>query len=89
MERPNLLKIGIAGSIVTAVCCFTPVLVFGLGALGLGAWLGWIDYVLLPMLGIFLGVTAYELWRRRMKVQWPPDRPDRPKAGTGNELSAP
>ena len=29
------------------------------------AWLGWIDYILLPALAVFLGVTAYGLWRYR------------------------
>jgi mercuric ion transport protein len=36
-----------------------------LGALGLSAWLAWLDYVLLPALVLFLGLTAYALVRRR------------------------
>ena len=35
-----------------------------LGALGLSAWVGGLDYVLLPALAIFLGLTVYGLWRR-------------------------
>ena len=60
-----ILKTGVAGSIIAAVCCFTPALVILLGAVGLSAWLGWIDYVLFPALAIFLSVTAYGLWRRQ------------------------
>jgi mercuric ion transport protein len=62
------LKTGIIGSVVTAICCATPILVLALGAFGLSAWLGWVDYVLLPMLAVFIGMTAYGaygLWRRR------------------------
>jgi len=63
MTEKTLLRTGVIGSIVAAVCCFTPVLVLLLGALGLSAWLGWIDYVLLPALAIFLGMTAFGLYR--------------------------
>jgi mercuric ion transport protein len=47
--------------VVTALCCFTPVLVLLLGALGLSAWAGWLDVVLLPLLAVFLAITVYAL----------------------------
>ena len=59
MSERKLLGIGIAGSLVLGVCCFTPALAFALGALGLSAALGWLDLVLLPALGTFIGITAY------------------------------
>lgn len=65
MKDSTILKTGIVGSVIAAICCFTPVLVLLLGALGLSAWLGWLDYVLLPALIVFLGITAYGLWRRQ------------------------
>lgn len=65
MKDATILKTGIVGSVIAAICCATPVLVITLGAVGLSAWLGWIDYVLLPALAIFLGMTAYGLWRRQ------------------------
>ncbi len=65
MNDRNLLKIGIVGTVVAALCCFTPVLVVLLGVVGLSAVVGWLDYVLLPVLLIFLGLTAFALWRRR------------------------
>lgn len=65
MKDATLLKTGIAGSVIAAVRCFTPILVILLGAVGLSAWLGWLDYVLLPALVLFLGITAYGLWRRQ------------------------
>ena len=60
----KLLTTGITGTVVTAVCCFTPVLVVLFGAIGLSAWLGWIDYVLFPALGIFVLLTIYAVYRR-------------------------
>ncbi len=63
----KMVYVGIAGSILAALCCFTPVLILLLGAAGLSAWLGWIDYLLLPALVVFLGVVAWGAWRwRRM-----------------------
>jgi mercuric ion transport protein len=61
----RLLGTGIVGTVVTAVCCFMPVLVVALGAVGLSAWLGWLDAVLLPLLVLFIGLTAYGLIRAR------------------------
>ncbi|MDD9902453.1 MAG: mercury resistance system transport protein MerF [Rhodospirillaceae bacterium] len=60
-----LLKVGIVGTIVAAICCFTPVLVLLFGAIGLGAFVGWLDIVLLPLLILFILITGYALWKRR------------------------
>jgi len=64
MNNRTLLKTGVAGSVIAAVCCATPILVILLGALGLSAWAGGLDYVLIPALVIFVGITIYA-WRRR------------------------
>lgn len=64
MDNRTLLKTGIAGSVIAARCCATPVLVIALGVVGLSAWAGWLDYVLIPALVIFVGITIYA-WRRR------------------------
>ena len=61
MNNRALLGAGIAGSLIAAICCFTPVLVVGLGAVGLTAWLAWADVVLLPALAIFIGLAVYGL----------------------------
>lgn len=65
MKDATILKTGVVGSVIAAICCFTPVLVVMFGVVGLSAWLGWIDYVLFPALAIFLSMTAYGLWRRQ------------------------
>lgn len=61
----KLLRTGIVGTVVAALCCFTPILVVLLGAIGLSAVLGWIDYVLLPALAFFIALTVYAVWRRQ------------------------
>jgi len=65
----KLLTTGIVGTVIAALCCFTPVLVILLGAVGLSALLGWIDYVLLPALAFFIALTGYALWRRQRRAR--------------------
>ena len=65
MDNRTLLKTGIIGAVLTGLCCVTPVLVILLGAIGLSAWVGWLDVVLIPALAGFVGLAAYALWRRR------------------------
>lgn len=65
MNQNNLLKAGIVGTIIAALCCFTPVLVILFGTIGLAAVVGYLDYVLLPALVFFVLLTIYALWRRK------------------------
>ena len=65
MNEKKLLGVGVTGTVIAALCCFTPVLVVVLGAVGLSAALGWLDYVLLPALAFFIGLTIYAVYRWR------------------------
>lgn len=67
MKDATLVKTGIIGTVLAALCCFTPVLVILLGAVGLSALTGYLDYVLLPALGIFIVLTIYAVWRRQSR----------------------
>lgn len=60
MEDRTLVKTGAIGAAV-ALCCFTLALIILLGVAGVSASLAWLDYVLLPMLVLFLGMTVYGL----------------------------
>jgi mercuric ion transport protein len=64
MTNLRLFKVGIVGTVISAVCCFTPVLIILFGALGLSAYGGVLDLVLLPVLAVFLAITVYALWQR-------------------------
>lgn len=57
----RLLATGLIGTVIAALCCFTPLFVALLSAVGLSAIVGWLDYVLLPALGGFIGITIYAL----------------------------
>ena len=48
MNEQTLVKSGVIGAVVAAVCCFTPLLVIALAAVGLPALTGYLDYVLFP-----------------------------------------
>ncbi len=61
----RLMITGVIGSVIAALCCFTPVLVVLFGAVGLGAMIGYLDYVLFPALGIFIIVTMYVIIKRK------------------------
>ena len=62
--KDRLLQIGIIGTIIAAICCFTPVLVVLLGVVGFSALIGYLDIILLPALAIFVVITGYALWKR-------------------------
>ena len=65
MNNKTLLTTGIVGTVLAALCCFTPVLVVLLTGVGLSAAIGYLDMVLLPALVIFVAITLYALWRRQ------------------------
>jgi len=56
----------IAGTVVVAICCFTPLLVFLFVAVGLSAFTPYLDYVLFPALAILMILTgiSYRKWKR-------------------------
>jgi mercuric ion transport protein len=64
MKKGKLLRVGIIGSAIAALCCFTPALVVLLGVVGLSAAVGYLDYVLLPALAIFIIITIYALLKK-------------------------
>ena len=68
MTDKVLLNIGLVGSAIVAICCFTPLLVILLGAIGLSSLVGMLDIVLLPAFAIVLVITGYALWKRSRPV---------------------
>ena len=88
MTNKKLLCTGATGTVITAICCFTPVLAVLLGALGLSAWLGWIDYVLFPALAAFPGITVYAAHHRQADVEGRRQGRGRVMSGAGRPGSA-
>ncbi len=64
----KLLKTGLVGTVIAALCCFTPVLVVLFGVAGLSAVVCYLDYVLFPALAVFVLITIYAVIRRARKT---------------------
>jgi mercuric ion transport protein len=61
-HEQKLLRSGLIGSLIAAVCCFTPLLVVAFIGVGLGGLVGGLDYVLFPILFASLGLVAQALY---------------------------
>lgn len=57
MKHKKTFIAGLIGTFLVLLCCATPILVILLGTLGLGAITGYLDFVLIPVLAVFLGLT--------------------------------
>jgi mercuric ion transport protein len=64
----RLIQTGIIGSIITALCCFTPVLVWIFSAIGLASMIVYLDAVLFPLLGFFILLLIIGLVRRNKRL---------------------
>ena len=59
MWRDRWFAVGVIGAVLSCLACLTPLAVLGLGTVGLGAWTGHLDVVLLPVLLVFVGIAVY------------------------------
>lgn len=65
MQNPKtLMRVGVIGAALVALCCVTPILVILLGVVGLSALTGYLDYVLMPALIAFIGLIIYAVRRK-------------------------
>ncbi len=70
LDDKKLLKTGLIGSGVMAVCCFTPMLVVTMSALGLSGLVGWwLDLILFPAMALFMVMAGYGFYRLRQRVE--------------------
>ena len=60
----RLTRTGLIGAVITAICCFTPLLVWVLGGVGLVGLVAYLDIVLLPLLAVFIAVAAWGYFRQ-------------------------
>lgn len=70
LKDTTSIKTGLIGTVVAALCCFTPVLVVMLGVVRLSALTGRLDLVLMPALVFFVGLTVYAVHRRHRNQQY-------------------
>jgi len=64
MTPQRSIKVGLLGFLVAAVCCFTPLLVGLLALVGLGGLIGYVDFLLWPVLIFFLGLFLYGIFKK-------------------------
>ena len=64
-QNTKLIGTGVAGALLSMLCCFTPVLVIMLSALGLTAFVAKLDYVLVPVFMTSIALVIFALVRRR------------------------
>ncbi|MEN8262893.1 MAG: mercury resistance system transport protein MerF [Nitrospirota bacterium] len=62
-KNKKAFLVSLAGTIIIAVCCFTPFLVLVLGVIGLSIMIPYLDYLLLPALGLFILITIFAFIR--------------------------
>ena len=60
-----LKRMGAVGAIIAGLACFTPLFAVALGAMGLGWLTRYADYILVPILFLFLGITFYARQREK------------------------
>lgn len=68
MWRDRWFSIGALGTLLACLACLTPIAALILGAVGLGAWTGRLDVVLLPLLVAGALLTAYRYWNARRRT---------------------
>ena len=61
MWRDRWFTVAVVGAALSCLACVTPLAVVLLGALGLGAWAGRLDLILLPALLVFVALAVYRL----------------------------
>lgn len=66
----------LTGTVLVALCCFTPILVILLGAVGLSAFTPFLDFVLLPALCIMIAISVVSFLRWRKSVVKSPSHKD-------------
>jgi len=64
-QNTKLVGTGVAGALLSMLCCFTPVLVIMLSAVGLTAFVAKLDYVLIPVFIASIALVIFALVRRR------------------------
>ena len=65
MWRDRWLILEMIGAALSCLACLTPLAVLALGAIGLGAWIGHLDAVLLWLLVGFVALVVCRYWSAR------------------------
>jgi mercuric ion transport protein len=64
MNNKSLFRVGIIGTALAALCCFTPVLVVVLTTLGMASLIPRLDPILIPVMVSFAAFTFWAYSRQ-------------------------
>jgi mercuric ion transport protein len=64
-QNSKLIGTGVAGAVLSLLCCVTPMLALLLSAIGLTAFVAKLDYVLVPVFVASIALVIFALARRR------------------------
>lgn len=64
MSNEDLIRLGVIGSLVSGIICFTPLPEFVFGAVGVQIPERMLFYIFFPLLLIFGAVLVYGSWRK-------------------------
>lgn len=59
MSRDRWFVVGVIGAVLSCLVCLTPLAVLALATIGLSAWAGHLDVILLPLLVAFIALAVY------------------------------
>jgi mercuric ion transport protein len=68
MNDRAVIRVGVAGAVVAAICCALPLLAVGLPLAGLGAWSAGTGLVVLALIGAGFGFVAWGFHYRRAQA---------------------
>ena len=69
MDDRTLMRTGVVGAIVAAICCATPLLAVVFGTVSLSAWAAKADYIAILALVLCLGLVGWALIRRQKQKE--------------------
>ncbi|WP_163539971.1 MerC domain-containing protein [Gracilibacillus sp. YIM 98692] len=64
MKKNKLFATGIGAISLCALCFIAPFLAIGLGAIGLGFLTGYLNYMIIPVIAVLIGVIFYK-WKNK------------------------
>ena len=65
--KNKLVWFGGIGTGITALCCFTPLLVIIFTTIGAAGAIAYLDMILMPLLAFFLILTGYGVYRSKQQ----------------------
>ena len=67
MDDRKLMATGVLGTVVAVLCCLAPLLLTSLGVAGISAVLGDLEYLLISVAILLIGIPIYAVLKQRKR----------------------